>query len=929
MKKRRILFAVTISVLSLAISACDILPFTNNNRSQESSQRTRPSRNTTSSNNNHEHRFSEEWSYNTQAHWHDATCGHIAKSDLGSHQFESVVIQEPTCSTMGTRVDMCTICDFQQTVYIEKSDHNWQNYAGTEPTCAEPGFVKRFCVNCGISEEVELPPLGHDFINTNYIAPTCSSYGRATMTCTRCGYTYEEYIPTTDHVWRGNSIYHAPETEGCMGYYTDSCVYCGATKITLRTQEAIVNGNLRDGIYSNYGYTKLASNGSSYEFKFDYPSNAYGRMYQHGFYDNWKNSTYWYYNYHNLNTGVDYGSFNFSVDVNGQQVDMWEAGGIAYYDFFENGKGEYIQEFIDNGYSPVANCLIGDFSLVPGQNVINYTRLNSYNITIDSLVLVIQGTDHVHNVSTYWNFDGDYHWHDCIDINCPTPNVRLDNSGHTYMTQVITEATCHSEGVQRDICTVCGYTRETIIPQSDHEYVNVGSFSRDENTVALEEYGCKFCGQNVLRWSALEYDPNASYSVDTSGGNNIRFQSGMAENINGSPAQGTHIVYNILSPTALNGVGLAFNITQSSGAQIFDITNPSSSSQGYIYDVDGSLIPATKRYGLRVNGVEIELGEDIYGTTSTSSKKWFNWPVTFNLVAGVNTIDIYCLYSAYRARMYEFQITGVPYIEPNHQHTASDVFEWDNNYHYNPCTAGDGARMNEEPHQFGDYVTILEPTCTEYGQMMRTCSVCGYQEYQSISPNGHVWDAGFEDNGATTYTCVVCGATKTITSAMAHNFDESRTWYGVNSENVEYTMRYCADCGKEVQSIPFANGNILSGGYSSGKLTSGTTMSFKFPARSMGLIKIYVSCKMSSGNTNQTYDPSLYSITVNGVNAPILMPKGTYDELGISSSETRYFKWAEIDISNFDLPNGEIEIQFTSNVSSYRMIFDGEMRIEY
>ena len=86
---------------------------------------------------------------------------------------------------------------------------------------------------------------------------------------------------------------------------------------------------------------------------------------------------------------------------------------------------------------------------------------------------------------------------------------------------------------------------------------------------------------------------------------------------------------------------------------------------------------------------------------------------------------------------------------------------------------------------------------------------------------------------------------------------------------------------------------------------------------------------MTAGNTRQTYDPSLDNISVNGVNAPILMPEGTYDELGIGSSEPIYFMWAEIDISNFDLPNGEIEISFTSNVSSYRKIFDGEIRIEY
>ena len=59
------------------------------------------------------------------------------------------------------------------------------------------------------------------------------------------------------------------------------------------------------------------------------------------------------------------------------------------------------------------------------------------------------------------------------------------------------------------------------------------------------------------------------------------------------------------------------------------------------------------------------------------------------------------------------------------------------------------------------------------------------------------------------------------------------------------------------------------------------------------------------------------------------MPSGTYDELGITSTETKYYKWAEYYVSQDDVLNGEIEINFTSNVSSYRMIFDGEIRIEF
>lgn len=1235
MKKRRILFAAIISVLSLTISACDFLPsdLFNNNKSQESSQRSRPSRNPSSSTKEHVHKFSEEWSYNSQAHWHDATCGHTVKSELGSHQFYSVVIKEPTCSTMGTKVDMCTICDYQQTVYLEKTDHNWHEYNRIEPTCYESGVSKRFCTTCGVYEDLEIPALGHDFVATSYVAPTCSQVGYSRMTCTRCGETYDYTVPKSNHVWSGNE-YYQQGYDGNMSYCTDTCIYCGASMIKLRTNEAALSGSYKSGIYTDYGYTKLGSNGSSLTFTFDYPYAAYGTMYQHGFFDNWRTESYRYVNYHYMSSSMyeDYGNFNFAVNVNGQMVDMFESAQIPYYQFFENGTE--IPEFTNNGYSPVADCLIGDFSLNPGINTITYTRQGSFNLTIDSLVLVIQNSDHVHTVSNYWSYDDNYHWHNCTDVNCPISGARLDSDVHSFISQTIVEPTCHQEGIRRDTCTVCGFVRDTYLPQTDHDYQSVGSFDRSlETSVLLDEYGCQYCGLNVLRWSALDYDQTQSTLIDTSGGNNIRFQTGSAENLNGEPVQGSHIIYNLELPVSLSNVGLAFNITQSSGSAVFDVTNSASSSQGYVYDAYGNLTPATKKFGLRVNGVEIALGDDPYGTVSANSNTWFNWPVNFNLCAGINTIDIYCLCSSYRARMYEFQLTNIPYIEPTHVHTPDNVLQYDSQCHFYACVNGDGVRFNEEPHQFGDYVTVSEATCVDYGQQVRTCLICGYEEYSSLyphghnfdqyitiqeptctqegiqeatctlcgitetfnlSPYGHQWDDGVvtvspthTDPGERLYACLVCGeqmvenipaghnwgdtiyvgaenesqvgyykrqcqddgvieldiraldgsysggvkymgndyvrlstngttmsytfnfdrhaigklyirgainsfssnqgrpfyysdtsyssynfevavngtivgaseganntfydmlkdgevdstlstayspvancligdielvngentinytklssynlymsdlilvvegtshvhtpsssysfdqnyhwqccadadcpAPNTVLNKQPHNFIqaessdqpgccsestnlyicrdcgyqkevleynehsfEGTTSYINNSDGYEVSVRYCNRCCKSINSMYFNQGIVMSGSYeASGKLKAGTSMSWKMPVFQTGWASIYLPCKMTSGNTGQTFNPSLYVITVNNLGLDILVPSGTYDELGITSTETRYFQWAQYYVSEDDVRNGEIEIVFTSNNSNYRMIFDGEIRLEY
>ena len=938
MKKKRILFGCFIATLSLSISACDLLPenlFNNANKksSEETSQRSSKSgKSSSSKTSNHVHTFSDDWEYNESTHWHPATCGHSVKSEISPHDYYSVTTQRATCIQEGEAVDICMVCDYRQTRTIPLADHTWVIYDRKEPTCEEPGLYKKTCSYCGKSVEEYVEPLSHSFATRSYVPSTCTTPGSVCEVCTRCGYETTYELPTSPHNW-DNETYYPSGEGGRVGYSLKTCKSCGASRIAINVLDGQDPSIFKAGTSFDYGFVKLSKNGTSITYSFEYPYNAIGTMYQHGIFENPYSSGAYSSNSYTYGAQSPY-LYNFQVSVNDQNVDMYQASTKTYEEMLSGG--EYIYGLSDNNFSPAGDCLIGDVSINAGVNTFTFTRTGSYNLCIDYFVFVIQNSNHVHSRSASWSYDENSHWLRCTDSNCPLPNTRLDSAAHTFGEPVIIkQATCHNDGMQRETCTVCGYYKDTYLPATDHTFEAIGSLEPAEGSAGLDEYGCTTCDTYALRWSALQYDQSLSQYVDTSNSEYVRFQSGMAENRNGEIEAGAHLIYRLNIPRALNNVGLAFNVSQSS-SYIFDVATQGASDNGFIYQ-NGELVPSTKKYGLRVNGVEIQLGDDTYGKSSgSSSSKWYNWPVSFNLVEGINTIDVYCLSGSYRGRMYDFQITNVPYIEPNHTHTPSTGYSYDANNHYHTCTSGDGAKMDVEPHQFGEYITVSEPTCTEYGTIMRKCAVCGYEEYNSVSPNGHVWDEGVatsetihDGSGTVVYTCQVCGATKTLQSSMQHNFDESRTWYAVNSENVEYTVRYCSTCNKEVQSIPFANGNILSGSYSSGKLNAGTTMRWKFPVRTTGLMSIYIPCRMTSGNTSRPYDPSLYNISVNGVDAEILMPAGTYDELGITSTETNYFKWAEINVSDLDIIDGEITITFTSNNSNYRMIFDGEIRLEY
>ena len=98
-----------------------------------------------------------------------------------------------------------------------------------------------------------------------------------------------------------------------------------------------------------------------------------------------------------------------------------------------------------------------------------------------------------------------------------------------------------------------------------------------------------------------------------------------------------------------------------SPAPVFDYVS-GDEQQGYVQNDAGEWVLTTKRYQLKINNVIAPLGQDNYGGNITGvagEPHWYDWPVSFNLTAGVNTVEILCL-GGYRAYLYDFQFTGLP-----------------------------------------------------------------------------------------------------------------------------------------------------------------------------------------------------------------------------------------------------------------------------
>ena len=139
-------------------------------------------------------------------------------------------------------------------------------------------------------------------------------------------------------------------------------------------------------------------------------------------------------------------------------------------------------------------------------------------------------------------------------------------------------------------------------------------------------------------------------------------------------------------------------------------------------------------------------------------------------------------------------------------------------------------------HVWDDGVTTTPATCDVDGVMTYTCSVCGETKTEPIPAGGHKWDAGTVTTAATcteagvmTYTCTACGITGTTEiPALGHHYEG-----GV-----------CITCG-EVQS-GFAP-RIVEG--SGGTAHYGSDYSFRSDAAFDTFLAVYVdSAELSPAN---------------------------------------------------------------------------------
>ena len=119
----------------------------------------------------------------------------------------------------------------------------------------------------------------------------------------------------------------------------------------------------------------------------------------------------------------------------------------------------------------------------------------------------------------------------------------------------------------------------------------------------------------------------------------------------------------------------------------------------------------------------------------------------------------------------------------------------------------------------------IAPSCTEAGYDLYTCSGCGATEKRNSKPAlGHKWDSGTvtaepteKDPGTMTYTCTVCGQTKTevipATGPHTHVWDEGTVTVAPTETTPGVRTYTCTVCGKtRTEIIPATGSAVCPGG---------------------------------------------------------------------------------------------------------------------
>ena len=717
----------------------------------------------------------------------------------GNHNLRENGGKSAQCTTPATIHYECTNPGCLYEYDVESSPalgHAWDEGKITqEQSCDNPEITTYTCTrsNCKKKKQVETKPaLGHTWDEGKITKEaTCSETGVKTYTCSRCGGTKTEDIPKTKHNYEEHVVKSPTCTEKGVSYYV--CKNCGLT--TSRRQTPATGHihtevrNQKDATYKEDGYTgdtyckdcgkkletgtvipKLVETEHDYgEWVLDQAPTCkkYGARHR-----------------------ICKNCGDRDVDVLDKVDHTWELvsttpatctiGEIQHYKCSVCGETKDVtlsnplgEHSWDNGkVTKKATCT------EDGEKTYTCTVCNTTKTE------VISATGHQHKevrnakkaTCTEDGYTGDTYCKDC-GAKLETGTV-IKATGHTWDNGVITkEATETEEGVKTYTCKTCGETKTESIPVTSHHW--------DQGTIT-KKATCTENGEKTYRCTDADCDKTYVETIPATGHQHTEVRDKKDATCEKDGYSGD---------TYCKDCGQLI----SKGA-IVKATGHSWDS-GKVTEAATCKKEGTKTYTCK------NCGETKTESIPKTEHQWDNGKVTKEATCKEEG-----------SKTYTCSICGDTKTEtiPKKEHSfdegkvtkkATCTEDGLKVYTCKNCGETKEETLKATGHQHTEVRNEKKATCTEDGYSGDVyCKDCGelIKKGSATEKADHTWkltkeqNATCEADGSKTYTCEVCGETKTETiKATGHQFSAWKTIQeqSVFSDGVQ--ERTCSICGKK------------------------------------------------------------------------------------------------------------------------------------
>ena len=574
--------------------------------------------------------------------------------------------------------------------------------------------------------------------------PTCTEEGIRTRECTLCGYEAEESISVLAHRW-------ADEYESDADGHWHQCKNCTATSTveshdygawTVTEEATLTSPGTRQRTCKECGYVQeetIPQHDLSDAWEYDATSHWHPCA-EPGCDETSEPEAHTWDNAEVTKqpTCTEQGEKTYTCKCGATKTESIPAANHVWGEGYESdANGHWHQCKNCTATSTAESHKYGAWTVTEEATL---TSPGTRQRTCEVCDYVQKETIPQHELSDAWEYDATSHWHPCAEPGCDETSTPAPHNG-TW--QVVKPATCTEAGTEKYTCE-CGYTQERTVPATNH--------------VWGEEY---------------ESDANGHWHVCT------------AEGCGATSAVESHNwgEWQVVNPATETEQGLRKRSCTLCGYEVTE----SIPVLGHTHDIDETKWASDAGYHWHAcSGCDERVNE--------AAHEWDKGAVTKQPTCTEEGVMTYkCTVCGYE------KTEAIEKIA----HDYAEVWSKDETSHWHECTVcGDKADLSA--HAWGSGAVTKPATCTEAGEETYTCE-CGATKTEAIAAAGHKYSAEWSKDATNHWhECTVCGDKK---DQVAHEWDEGAVTKQPTCTEEGVKTYTCSVCGQTKTEVIEAQGH--------------------------------------------------------------------------------------------------------------------------